>query len=154
MTTALLIATSVIVLAGSSVTTLPGGTLMIPEGCSAPARIEYSHDVFSGAVDCTKARLRVVIWGDPLYVDDPCNAGPLGAPTRSPLVKIPLSGTDSIIVCTDQSVDKVTKSPRNTLIIDLGKGLHLRAEIRTAQQAYLMLQLAMSYRSSSQLERK
>jgi hypothetical protein len=107
-------------------------------------------------VDCTKARLRVVIWGDPLYVDDPCHAGPdpLGVPSSSPFFKIPLSGTDSIIVCTDHSVDKVTKSPRNTLIMDLGKGLHLRAEIRTAQQAYLMLQLAMSYRSSSQAERK
>ena len=156
MTTALFVATSLIGLAGGSVTAFPGGTLTIPEGCSAPARLEYVHDVFAGSVDCAEARLRVAIWGDPLYVNDPCKAGPdpLGAPSRSPFVRIPLSGTDSIIVCTDQSVDKATKSARNTLIIDLGKGVHLRAEIRTARQTYLMLQLAMSYRSSRKVEGK
>jgi hypothetical protein len=140
--------------AGSTITEFPGGTIEIPPACTAPAQIKWTHDVFLGSIKCPKDGLTILLWGDP-YTTDPCKTSPdiLGLPSRSEFYRIPLSSGDSITVCTSEHKAAETGRLIKEMIIDLGPA-PLIAEIQTPRQAYLLLQIAMSYRSVKAVERK
>ena len=134
--------------AGSTITEFPGGTIEIPPVCSAPAQIEWMHDVFLGSIKCAKDGLPIFLWGDPLYGPDPCKTSPdmLGLPSRSDFYRIPLSGGDSLTVCTRERKSSRPGGLIEEMIVDLGPA-PLVAQIKTPRQAYLLLQIAMSFRS-------
>ena len=134
--------------AGSTITEFPGGTIEIPPACSAPAQIKWTHDVFLGTIKCPKDSLTIFLWGDPLYAPDPCKTSPdiLGVPSRSEFYRIPLSGGDSLTVCTTERASSKPGLLMKEMIVDLGPA-PLVAEIKSPRQAYLLLQIALSYRS-------
>ena len=150
----LLLLAGLAVAAATSSTEFPGGTIQIPPGCKAPAKITWTHDVFAGSIECPKDGLTIFLWGD-VYIHDPCGPSPniIGVPTRTDFYRINLSSGEVLTVCTNERKTAGSGRLIKEMMIDLGPA-PLIAEIKAPRQAYLLLQIATSFRSARALERK
>ena len=143
-----LVGSLAIVLASASTTAFPGGMIDVPRGCTAPAKISMVGDGFMGGIKCPKEGLDILVYGD-LYTRRPCEAIDKKAPAaQRESLEIPIPGGTSIFVCTLERKHSRTQAIIKEMMIDLGPA-QLVTEVRTPRQAFVLLQIAMSFRAPS-----
>ena len=103
---------------------------------------------FMASIKCPKEGLDILLYGD-VYTRGPCQ----GTSEKSVLaqresLKIPIPGGTSISLCTVERKHVRTQALIKEMMIDLGPA-QLISEVRTPRQAFVLMQIAMSFRSPS-----
>ena len=134
-------------LASAATTTFPGGTIDVPEGCTAPANIAAFHDGFFASVKCPKEGLDILFYQD-THIRDACR----GTSDKSILaqresLQLPLPNGSFVVACTFTRKAESGKTSVEEMVIDLGPA-QLISQIRTPRQAFLLLQIGMSFRAA------
>ena len=115
-------------------TTLPGGRLDLPPGCTAPPKIETQIDSFVGKIACAGSTVELFVSGGAAW-PQPCPNGPA---TGKAVELRSLSGA-RIVWCKLPS-----RSGRQQMLVDLGVA-SLTAEVRSIEDVFLVLRVAAGF---------
>ena len=132
-----------LLLVAGSETAFPGGTVEVPVGCSGPALIPMGTDSFIGSIECPQERLTIFIEGDGV---GPMSYGPAGREVAA----LALPGGHPVRAYAIEHEGLTAKRIRQKLVIDVGAA-HIIADVRTSRDAFLLLQIASSFRLSSRV---
>jgi hypothetical protein len=137
-------------LAGGTVMSIPGGVLVVPAGCKGPSVVPMGVDAFFGVIECKQEELSIRVSGD-ATIRDACSL-----PSWSPYAgeKVQLSHPyGPMSVCSVDRKDATSGKITKEMMIELG-GFQLISEIRNPRHAFLLLQIAMSFRHVNEKGRK
>ena len=138
-------------LASGSAMSIPGGALVIPADCKGPKDLPMMVDHFTGSIECKEEGLTILIYGD-VTIRDACSMRSWSPYAGEKLTIHPLKGTPLIMCSVDRKAAKSGKITKE-MMIDLG-GFQLVSEVRNPRHAFLLLQIAMSYRPVEEKGRK
>lgn len=141
----------VVLLASGSVMSIPGGALTIPADCKSPKDLPMMVDAFMGSIDCEKEALSIKVYGD-VTIRDACSL-PSWSPYAGQKLTIRRQKGTPLVMCSVDRKDRTSGKIIQEMMIDLG-GFQLVAEVRNPRHAYLLLQIAMSFRYVAEKERK
>jgi hypothetical protein len=119
-------------------TSIPGGSISLPSGCSAPSKIEMGVDSFIGQVKCKGSKLSITVMGGGVEAS-PCASAKESGKTLAMRSRFGAP----LVVCAFES-----RGPgADTMWVYLGPA-HLSADVKTPADAILLLQIAMGFRLS------
>ena len=141
----------VALLVSSSVMSIPGGALVIPADCKGPKDVPMLVDAFMGWIECRSEGLTIGVYGD-VAIRDACNL-PSASPYAGQKLRIDHPRGTPLIMCSVDRKDAKSGKVTKEMMIDLGS-FQLVSEVRSPRHAFLLLQIAMSYRPVDEKGRK
>ena len=146
------LATSLVaLLASGSVMSIPGGALVIPAECKGPKDVPMLVDAFMAWIECKKEALTISVYGD-VAIRDACSL-PSWSPYAGQKLTIDHQKGTPLILCSVDRKDAKSGKVTREMMIDLG-GFQLVSEVRNPRHAFLLLQIAMSFRFVDEKGRK
>ncbi len=115
---------------------VPGGVFELPAGCTGLEEITVHGDLYMGLISCNENRTNILVEG---------SAG-APAPCAAREAAELMSRHDArLVVCQRERIDRVSKKRIEMLFVEVGSG-SLSGDIKELHDAFLLLQLASSYR--------
>jgi hypothetical protein len=116
---------------------VPGGRFELLEGCSGPDKIGMAIDAYMGLVACDSNKMSIMVEGSAMSA---------GSCLGRDAVALQSRHAAPLRTCLVNRIDGVTKLKAQTMVVDFGVG-SLRADIKDARQALILLNLALSFRA-------
>jgi hypothetical protein len=126
-----------LLLATPSRTSFPGGSVAIPEGCSAPAEITMGIDSWMGSIDCPNG-LGILVFGSAMAA----KACPEANAGQRPGLSLSTAGGERIEVCPS---DVPTDSSRAVRLVMAVGGTAFITQVQRPSDVLLVLSIVASF---------
>ena len=122
-----------LLLAVQSRMSFPGGSVVIPHGCTAPAEIEMGVDAWMGSIDCAKGT-GILVFGS-LMAGKVCSEA---APSKGASVSVKTTRGQAIKICPSDRSDTAE------VVMAVG-GTTFRTQARTPSDVLRLLGVVASF---------